>query len=402
MGQYTTGAKAWVAWLTLGAAAATALSGDPRTASLHDWLVLAVIAACGATAHQFPARSALGGATFTLTNVFLLTGAVNLPPALLTPLAALALTPERWRRRGRPGLLIGWLFNVSQTAIALHVASAVIQHTATGSVSTVLDVLALLVAAGLFTLVQNVLVGVIISLQSGTPIFASDTFTMPALLSDSLLAVLGIVVAGVWLTAPVLLTLLPPLLIIVWRLTRTAHLAHLAQLDVKTGLPNYRAFERALEDELARSRRVRRPLAVLFVDLDHFKQVNDRYGHTVGDRVLQQTSNLISSVLRKTDLVARFGGEEFVALLPGTDLDEAAYLAERIRAAVEVHTFTTGDGDGTLRATTSVGIAAFPDDASEATTLMKQADLAMYQAKRTRNAVGRPAASLDRRHQGPA
>src|SRR5919198_2720858 len=122
MGRYTTASLAWVAWLAVAATAMTMLSGPPSAATRIEWIALALFAATGATAHLFPVRSALGGATYTLTNVFLITGAVVLPPSLLTPLAVLALTPERWRRRGRPGFLIGWVFNVSQTAVALHAA----------------------------------------------------------------------------------------------------------------------------------------------------------------------------------------------------------------------------------------------------------------------------------------
>jgi diguanylate cyclase (GGDEF)-like protein len=103
----------------------------------------------------------------------------------------------------------------------------------------------------------------------------------------------------------------------------------------------------------------------------------------------------MSAALRKSDVVARFGGEEFVALLPGTDPDEAAYLGERLRAAVEAHQFVSGENNGVLRCTISVGVATFPHDGEDAAALMKQADLAVYQAKRTRNAVARPSAIVE-------
>src|SRR5205085_12692677 len=118
------------------------------------------------------------------------------------------------------------------------------------------------------TIVQDLLVGVVITLHTGTPLFRTAVFSVPALLSDGLLAILGVIVAGIWQSAPALLGLVPPVLIMVFRMTRTAHLAHLAELDAKTGAHNYRHFERVLEDELARSRRVNRPFAILFADLD--------------------------------------------------------------------------------------------------------------------------------------
>jgi len=396
MGRYTTASKAWVGWLAFAAVAATLLRGLPTDATPADWLALALFAVCGAVVHLFPIKSALGGATFTLTNVFLIGGAAILPTSLLTPLAILALTPERWRRRGRPGLLIGWVFNVSQSTVALHVAGFWVQSAGVGNPADPRNLLVLLVGAVVFTLVQDILVGVMIGLQSGASIRNTDTFRLPALLSDGMLALVGVIFACLWLTAPMFLMLLPPLLFMMFRLTRTAHLAHMAELDVKTGLHNYRHFERTLEDELARSQRAGQPLAVLFTDLDHFKQVNDRYGHAVGDRVLLQTANLHTAALRRTDLVARFGGEEFVALLPGTDVDEALQLAERVRAAIESHEFDAGEGGPTLRCTISVGVAVAPGDGSDPITLMKNADHALYQAKRTRNAVGQRAAAVER------
>src|SRR4051794_20490872 len=183
MGRYTTASRAWVAWLAIAAAGVSILSGPPTTATSSDWLLLGLLAICGATAHLFPVRSALGGATYTVTNVFLITGAAILPPQLLTLLAILALTPERWRRRGRPGLMMGWLFNVSQSALALHVGGAWVHFAGVHSLSNWQDVLVLLIGAALFTATQDILVGVIISLQSRTPLFSSDTFRLPALLS---------------------------------------------------------------------------------------------------------------------------------------------------------------------------------------------------------------------------
>src|SRR6185369_13221856 len=97
----------------------------------------------------------------------------------------------------------------------------------------------------------------------------------------------------------------------------------------------------------------------------------------------------------KTDLVARFGGEEFVALLPGTDAEQANYLAEKVRRAIESHLFTTGTEGVMLRCTISVGVAVSPEDAIDPITLMQQADAAVYRAKRTRNAVARPSSGLD-------
>jgi hypothetical protein len=268
MRPFSTASKAWVAWLTALAVGVSVVVGAPRDISAEAWIALALLGGCGAVAHLFPVRSARGGATYTLTNIFLIAGAACLPLSLLTPLAIIALTPERWARRGRPGMFIGWSFNVAQSALALHVAGSWLHWLGVAEPGSAKQVVGLAIAAALFTIVQDVLVGVVISLQKGTPFFRAATFSLPALLSDSLLAVLGVMVAGLWLFAPALLALVPPLLIIVFRMTRTAHLAHLAELDAKTGAHNYGHFERALDEELIRSRRIGRPLAVLFADLD--------------------------------------------------------------------------------------------------------------------------------------
>ena len=178
-----------------------------------------------------------------------------------------------------------------------------------------------------------------------------------------------------------LLLLALPLLVIAHRLTRDAHLAHFAQVDSKTGLHNSRHFESALEEELAHSHRVRRPVAVMFADLDHFKRVNDEHGHAAGDRVLREVASILTEVLRKGDTIARFGGEEFVALLPGADPEEATYLAERVRAAVEAAEFEVAPGTS-VRCTISVGLAFAPQNGNEVAELLRQADMAMYRATR--------------------
>ena len=394
MGNQKRAIQVWVTIVTAAAAAAT--FARPAAMSSTDALALLVLATCAGAANAFPIRSASDGASYRLTNVFVIAGALLLPTSLLTPLAVLAVSPDLWIRRHRPKgrLLIGWLFNASQAALAAHAASLVsstanqLGGIASGTSRDLVDLVVMICAAVAFTLVQELLVAGIVSLDRGVPFWSASNFTVPALLSNSLIGILGITAAGLWLARPVLLLLFPPILYITHRMTRSAHLAHLAEVDAKTGLHNYRHFEGALEEELAHSLRVRRPLSLLFADLDHFKRVNDRHGHAAGDVVLRETSKVLTSLVRKGDLVARFGGEEFVVLLPGTDGDEAAYLAERVRAAVEAHPYAT-DAGAEIRCTISVGIASFPGDGTELAALLEQADVAMYRAKQTRNAVAR-------------
>jgi diguanylate cyclase (GGDEF)-like protein len=153
-----------------------------------------------------------------------------------------------------------------------------------------------------------------------------------------------------------------------------------ALVDGLTGLANRRQCEETLAGELARVDRFGGALAVVVADLDWFKDVNDRYGHPAGDAVLREFARLLQETVRDVDLACRWGGEEFVLVLPGTDLDGAVRLAERIRVALEGRTVLTADGTP-IPVTASFGVAATPH-ATAASELFAAADAALYEAKR--------------------
>jgi diguanylate cyclase (GGDEF)-like protein/putative nucleotidyltransferase with HDIG domain len=155
-----------------------------------------------------------------------------------------------------------------------------------------------------------------------------------------------------------------------------------ALTDGLTGLPNHRAVMDHFLKELERARRYGRPLSVLFFDVDRFKHVNDTYGHSVGDTVLRQIGERSGSVLRGGDILGRFGGEEFVILLPEADGIEAKMVAERIRAAVAAEVMGVLEVEGGLGMTVSIGLATYPTDGTSEQELLLQADEAMYVAKR--------------------
>lgn len=162
------------------------------------------------------------------------------------------------------------------------------------------------------------------------------------------------------------------------------HLHHEAQrlstTDPLTGLWNFRYLSMSLAREIERSSRFDRPLAVLMFDLDHFKLVNDTYGHARGDSVLRELAHRVQEQVREVDTFARYGGEEFVVVLPETSVHGAAQLAERICVAVRREPFRA-EGEQPLDITVSVGGAAFPDQGSTPATLMRSADRALYVAK---------------------
>ncbi|MFA6022059.1 MAG: GGDEF domain-containing protein [Rhodospirillales bacterium] len=156
-------------------------------------------------------------------------------------------------------------------------------------------------------------------------------------------------------------------------------LRHLASVDPLTEVLNRRSFFERAEGLLASRQQDRRPLSVLMLDLDRFKSINDRHGHPTGDRVIIAFARLLREALRHDDLLGRMGGEEFAIILPGAQADQAAEIAERIRAACEAEEVLADDGFR-VKLTVSIGLAERDGDCS-LEGLLKQADQAMYQAK---------------------
>jgi diguanylate cyclase (GGDEF)-like protein len=153
----------------------------------------------------------------------------------------------------------------------------------------------------------------------------------------------------------------------------------MATTDGLTGLTNHRTFQERFGNLLERSARHGHRAAVLLLDIDHFKKVNDTYGHPIGDQVLRQVAQVLRKAVRVIDIPARYGGEEFAVVLESTDLDGALNLAERIRE--DVGRLEVATDKGVLAVTTSIGVAAFPDDATEQSALIERADMALYHAK---------------------
>ena len=161
-----------------------------------------------------------------------------------------------------------------------------------------------------------------------------------------------------------------------------ARLEQLAQTDPLTQLLNRRALTERISAEMERALRYDATLALLMIDLDHFKRVNDTYGHLVGDDVLRDVATLLSDRIRGSDMVARYGGEEFLVLLPETDDAGAEAFADRLWAAVEAHPFNAGSLESALHITASIGVAVFPAARIESVEdLLARADAALYRAK---------------------
>jgi two-component system cell cycle response regulator len=153
----------------------------------------------------------------------------------------------------------------------------------------------------------------------------------------------------------------------------------MATTDGLTGLTNHRTFQDRLVQLLDRAERTQQPASLLLCDVDHFKRVNDTYGHPVGDEVLRQVARVLQRSVRKIDIPARYGGEEFAVVLEATGTEGAMHLAERIRR--DVAAMVIDSDKGQFHVTMSIGIASFPDDARERSLLIERADASLYFAK---------------------
>ena len=164
---------------------------------------------------------------------------------------------------------------------------------------------------------------------------------------------------------------------------------HMSVHDPLTNLFNRKMLFDRLEEEINRSERSKKPLSIGLIDIDHFKRINDTYGHVAGDRVLKELSTLLKSSVRKIDTVARFGGEEFAVLLPDTNMEHGVAIMDRLRLSVEKHEFLIDEEGNTASVTISVGISTLsPGWPMDKSALIKGADEALYRAKETgRNRV---------------
>jgi diguanylate cyclase (GGDEF)-like protein len=153
-------------------------------------------------------------------------------------------------------------------------------------------------------------------------------------------------------------------------------LSNLAYTDSLTHIYNRLHFAHFLDAEIDKVKRYGSTFSIIFFDLDHFKAVNDRYGHRVGDKVLEQVTNIVSNANRNADIFARYGGEEFILLTPETDLSGALIHAERLRHDIEKHVF-----DKVGHVTSSFGVTEFIADSDSVETLLDRADKALYLAK---------------------
>ncbi len=336
-----------------------------------------------------------------LSSVWTFAGAVLLPPVYAV-LTALVVHSHLWWRAWRPRVPIyRQLFSTATVVLACIAASAVIRSVGSGDPAGVVrggavELAALGLALLVYTTVNSGLIAGAIAVSTSRPTAAQVLGHWDENMLEIATLCLGALTAVALAINPWLVVLVLPPLLVLHRAVLVRQLEEAASTDGKTGLLNAAAWHAQAEREIRRAGRQGASAAVLILDLDHFKAVNDRHGHLAGDQVLSAVAETLRTEVRDNDLVGRFGGEEFVVLLPGLDggtygRDELQVVAERIRHRVARMTVHVPTPDGPLTVTglsVSVGGARFPGDGADLTGLMEVADAALYEAKRAgRNVV---------------
>ena len=389
------GLKTYIIAVVLADLLAIGLAAQVGLGSGRDLALLAALVACAAATIEVTRRAGENaGVIKDVQAVWALPVAILLPPvyALAVPILRMALA--QWRVRQFP--LHRRAFSAAVIGLSYGIASLAF-HAVTGSP------LAAMVAPGKHTVAWILAVALAGVLQWGTntgmmlPAFrASDP---AARIRDIVLArenvqndVAEVCVAVLVTLAiainPLTIVFALPFVTLLQRSSRHAQLVNASRIDSKTGLLNAGTWEREAATEVARAVRTRTPLALALVDIDHFKGVNDTFGHLTGDRALKAMARTFKIFLREYDLVGRFGGEEFALLLPHTKALDAYGIAERIREHIAAAPLDVGDlPDGQhVRVTVSIGVAALgapwvTTTGSQVTDLLAAADRALYRAK---------------------
>jgi diguanylate cyclase (GGDEF)-like protein len=325
-----------------------------------------------------------------LLTAWWLPAALLLPPACALAGPALIGGFAHWRARQGP--LYWRAFMAASLGLAGGASSALFQqvHAHGHWLLNPVTMAEAAGCAGLFVLINGILVGIAgRAAQSGPARPAwRPAAGAPRLRSgwdsEGLLIGLAGLCAGLLVTIacalnPVLLAVALPPVILLQRSLLHQQLRAAARTDAKTGLLNAVAWQREADGWVRRARRAGVPAAVLLLDIDHFKRVNDRYGHLAGDELLAATASTLISHVRAGDVLGRFGGEEFVALLPGVGQEQACWIAERLRERVRVIAIPSLGAAATV--TVSIGVAELGRDGNELFELLAAADAALYRAK---------------------
>jgi len=381
----------FVALAVLGLALAQELSAG-RTRTVHDLGLFAVLTLCGNISVEGSRR--LGSPSARRDKPYKdMLSAWMLPAALLLPPVYAALIPVpiylavQWRvTRIAP---VKRVFNTASVGLAAYLAD--LTHCwlvgRAGPVGpqellgSMRGLTATVAAAVVFSAVSACLVAGVLRGLSPVTRWRAALAGWPLQATEAAELSLALLVALACSYRPLLAVFALPPMLLLQRTLLHAELLQSARTDAKTGLANPRHWREVAEREVIRARRGPQPLAVLMVDIDHFKGVNDAYGHLVGDQVLVAVAEQLRTAVRPLDLVGRFGGEEFVLLLTDASPASVARTAERIRAQVEQFPHHVERANQPLRVSISVGVAHLGSAAEDLNGLLEAADAALLNAK---------------------
>jgi len=352
----------------------------------RDVAVFAVLLAGGALSVETTRRVGQPAGTMVkdFLSVWWLPMAVLLPPAyvLLAPVPLLALT--QWRVRPSP--VHRRVFSAASIGLAYATASLLFsaltpQQQAPATGLGLLGWAVVVATAGVVGAAVNaLLVAVAVKLADAEARWSDLLGDAESLRMEAVEMCVGVTIAVLVAAEPALVVFMLPPVLMLQRGLLHAHLRAIALLDSKTGLLNPQSWEREAAGKLLALRRRGQPAALLLIDIDHFKRVNDTHGHLVGDEVLLAVADVLKGGVRDGDLLGRFGGEEFVALLPAADVHVTSQIAERLRDQVSRLVVGLPDGSG-IGVTVSIGVAASRSSDLPVPDLLAAADYCMYRAK---------------------
>lgn len=380
------------------AAAVAALAAEVTTVrgvTEQDWARLVALAVC-ATVHiqltrrqEERRRSRIIAVHIDLSGIWIFPAALLLPIQLTLLLIAIVRV-QRWINSRRPPykFLFTSLTHAASALLAhrlyeLLIGEGLVAPQSTDSLRT----FGLLILVGFaYAALQAAAIGILLALGGTT------TPTLKNVLGSKTDNLLDAATVGLGIVTTILLIHVPPAIVVLVlvsvvgnRLAEISQLQEEALTDAKTGIRNMRGWSESANRVFERASRSAQSTALLMVDLDHFKWINDTYGHPTGDDALSAVGSTLADATRPSDIVGRYGGEEFVVLLPDTDSDAASLAAERIRMSIaDLRIASTGRHGNKIMITdrtTSIGVAVYPEHGSTLEELLHAADAAVYQAK---------------------
>ncbi len=384
--------RCYVGAVPLAMLALTGYAASQTSWQAGDLVKFLVLLGCGVISVVATPRIAYlqSGLVRDFLTVWVLPVAILLPPvyAMVTPVPLLVVT--QWRvhrgvvyRRVFTGAAIGLAYGTA--SFAFHAIPA---SFAGGTIGTGVHALTWTASVAACEVIgwlgHHFLLVSAVKLSDPAARVALLELNREALQADFAQIDLGIVITIVVAVNTVLAVFAVPTVLLARRFMMHARLLAESRIDTKTGLLNVATWESEAEAEIARAVRTRSPLAVALIDIDHFKMVNDTYGHLAGDKALRAVTDALREQLRSYDLAGRFGGEEFAILLPQTREDHAVSIADRLRmhiAGMSVPVSDDGKSENCIRLTVSVGVAPLDDTNRELTDLLAAADSALYLAK---------------------